>query len=261
MNLFDIIKVLEQQFPPEYQEGYDNSGLQIRSGNDEISACLVTLDVTENVVDEAITKHCNLILSHHPVIFGKGLMRITGQNPAQRIVAKCLKNGISIYSAHTNVDAVKSGTSAVMAKRLGITNIEILLPATETDEHGSGAIGILDQPTPIMDFLRKVKDVFACGAIRYTEPIKPLVSKIAFCSGSGSFLLNEAIKHKADVFISSDFTYHKFFDTEKRILIADIGHYESEIGIKDVFSDVLTKNFNTFAVIISQENTNPIKYL
>lgn len=262
MKIEEIISVLENVFPPQYQEGYDNAGIQILAHSGDINSCLVTLDVTEDVVNEAIRNHCGLILSHHPLIFGKGLMRVAAENYVQRIVALCIKNGISVYSAHTNCDAVLTGTIAVMCKKLQITDYQILQPAPHSDgNHGGGAIGMLPQEIPAQEFLLKVKNVFNCGAIRYTQITKPMVRKIALCPGSGSFLLSEAIAQNADVFISGDFTYHKFFDADGKILLIDIGHYESENGIKQIFSDILTKNFSNFAVKISDTNTNPIKYL
>lgn len=262
MNIQEIISYLEEVFPPQYQEGYDNAGIQVLANGGNITGCLVTLDVTEEVIDEALSKNCNLILSHHPVIFGKGLMRIAGENYVQRIVSKCIQNGISVYSAHTNCDAVLTGTIAVMCNKLKISDYQILQPAPRSDgSHGGGAIGLLPHDTPAEEFLRQVKTAFNCAAIRHTQIIKPTVRKVALCPGSGSFLLSEAVSQKADVFISGDFTYHKFFDADGRILLVDIGHYESENGIKLIFGDILTKKFSNFAVKLSDTNTNPIKYL
>ncbi|MCQ2975644.1 MAG: Nif3-like dinuclear metal center hexameric protein [Bacteroidales bacterium] len=262
MKINEFISTIETIFPPAYQESYDNAGIQIYSGNDEIEGCLVTLDVTENVVEEAYQKKCNLILSHHPLIFGHGLMRIAEQNYTQRIVSLCIKKGISVYSAHTNADAVMNGTLLVMCQKLNINNYKLLKPSEQKPEiFGSGAIGILEKPISSQEFLYQIKQSFKCPFIRHTQIISDTVTKIALCPGSGSFLLNDAIKQKADVFISGDFTYHKFFDADKKILLVDIGHFESEIGIKQIFNDIVQKKFVNFVVQISEENTNPIKYL
>lgn len=261
-TLKEITSELEKHFPPRLQASYDNSGIQVESGNGEISKCLVTLDVTEAVVDEAIANGCNLIVAHHPMIFGKGLMRITGNSPVERSIIKAIKNSVSIYCAHTNADSMPGGTSKVMFDKIGIKKFEMLAANSNEDfECGEGAIGELDEETDTMEFLKKLKSAFNCGAIRYTEITKPKVKKIAICSGSGSFLLNEAIRRGADVFVSGDFTYHKYFDADGKIIIADLGHFETENGIKQVFSDIITKKFVNFAVRISDINTNPIKYL
>lgn len=126
---------------------------------------------------------------------------------------------------------------------------------------GSGMIGELEEPEPIMDFLERVKDVFKCGAVRYTNPTKEKVQKIAFCGGSGSFLLSQAKRLDADVYITADFKYHEFFDADNQIVIADIGHYESEQYTSDLLKRILTEKFTTFAVHLTELNTNPINYL
>ncbi|MBQ3656967.1 MAG: Nif3-like dinuclear metal center hexameric protein [Bacteroidales bacterium] len=258
----EIISELESLFPKRLQEDYDNAGIQVFSGVEDITQCLVTLDVTEEVVDEAIACGCDLIISHHPIIFGRGLMNISPESQVGRIVLKAVKNSVSIYCAHTNADSMPLGTVGVMFEKLGIKEFSMLKRFENEDfECGSGGIGELPQSIGTMDFLKKVKAVFNCGSIRYTEIIKPEVKKIAICPGSGSFLLKEAVRQKADVFLSGDFTYHKFFEADKKILIADLGHFETEIGIKNVFKCILQKKFTNFAVKISEINTNPIKYL
>ena len=261
-KLTEIIEEIEKHFPPRLQESYDNAGIQVFSGDENITKCLVSLDVTEQVVDEAIQNGCNLILAHHPLIFGSGLKRLTYQTPVERTIQKAIKNSVSIYCAHTNCDAMPEGTSKVMFSKIGINNYEMLLPnPNENFECGSGAIGELPQKMETLKFLQLLKDVFNCGSIRYTEIVKPEVKKIAICSGSGSFLLKEAIRQGADVFVSGDFTYHKYFEADGKIIIADLGHFETEIGIKNIFKCILQKKFTNFAVKISDINTNPIKYL
>lgn len=262
VKINEIIQELERHFPPRLQESYDNAGYQLKSGICDIERCLVSLDVTEEVVREAIDNGCQLIIAHHPMIFGRGLMSITGATPVERAIQLAIRHQISIYCAHTNADSVPSGTSRVMMQRIGIEKFSMLKPISgETIECGAGAIGELPQPADTMDFLYQLKAKFNCGAIRHTRPVKPQVRKIAVCGGSGSFLLQEAIRQGADVFVSGDFTYHKYFEADGRILIADLGHFETEIGIKDVFLDVLQKKFINFAVLKSVINTNPINYL
>lgn len=261
-TLSEIISELERNFPPKLQEEYDNAGIQVEAGDGFINKCLVTLDVTEDVVDEAIAKECNLIVAHHPLIFGRGLKHITKQTPVERTILKAVSHSISIYCAHTNVDAMPEGTSKVMMDKIGISNYKILLPNKNVDyQCGSGAIGDLPAPIDTKEFLLTLKKVFNCEGIRHTAIVKDKVKRVAVCSGSGSFLLSEAILQGADVFVSGDFTYHKFFDADRRIVIADLGHFETEIGIKNVFVDILQKKFYNFVVLKSDINTNPIKYL
>ena len=258
----EIVSELERVFPKRLQEDYDNAGVQVFAGEGNITQCLVTLDVTEEVVDEAILSGCNLIVAHHPIIFGRGLMNISPETSVGRIVLKAVKNSVSIYCAHTNADAMPVGTVAFMFEKLGIKDFSMLKRLdNENFECGAGGIGELPEEMAALDFLKNLKTVFNCGAIRYTEIIKPTVKKIAICPGSGSFLLKEAIRQRADVFLSGDFTYHKFFEADKKILIADLGHFETEIGIKNIFKCILQKKFTNFAVKISSINTNPIKYL
>ncbi|MCR5453640.1 MAG: Nif3-like dinuclear metal center hexameric protein [Bacteroidales bacterium] len=262
LTLSEIISELERHFPPALQEDYDNAGIQVGAGDGYIHKCLVTLDVTEDVVEEAVAKGCDLIVAHHPIIFGKGLKHITMRTPTERIIHKAVSNSISIYCAHTNADAVLEGTSKSMMETIGIKDYHILSPKPFGDiTYGSGAIGELPEPMDAMQFLQKLKQDFHCGGIRHTAIVKDQVKRIAVCSGSGSFMLNEAKKLCADVFVSGDFTYHKFFDADGDILIADLGHYETEIGIKNIFVDILQKKFYNFAVEKSETNTNPIKYL
>lgn len=263
MRVNDIIAALEEAFPPRLQENYDNAGFQVCCGNDDISRCLVSLDVTEQVVDEAIARGCGLIVAHHPLIFGRGIMRLGMDTPVERIIQKAVMGRVSIYCAHTNADAMPGGTSRVMMDRIGIEDFRMLKPnLSEGMDCGSGAIGCLPEAEDAMHFLSRIKEAFGCGAIRYTDPsIHPQIRTVAVCSGSGSFLLQEAIRQGADVFVSGDFTYHKYFEADGRIIIADLGHFETEIGIKDVFVDVLTKKFYNFVVLKSEINTNPIKYL
>ncbi len=261
-NIREITAELERCFPPRLQESYDNAGFQVYAGIESIERCLVSLDVTEQVVQDAISKQCGLIVAHHPMIFGRGLMSLTGSTPVERAIQLAIRHQISIYCAHTNADSMPEGTARVMMDRIGISSYGMLKPTPgEAMECGSGAIGMLEAPMDAMAFLMLLKERFQCGGIRHTEISKATVQKIAVCPGSGSFLLGEAIRQGADVFVSGDFTYHKYFEADGRIIIADLGHFETENGIKDVFVGILQKKFINFVVLKSDIDTNPIKYL
>ncbi|MBN2681423.1 MAG: Nif3-like dinuclear metal center hexameric protein [Bacteroidales bacterium] len=361
MRLREIIDVIEKFAPGKLQESYDNSGIQVGNPNNEISATLICIDITEEVFEEAIRKNCNLIISHHPLIFS-GLKSIAGRNSVEKIIIKAIKADINILSIHTNLDSAEKGVSNKLAEKIGLKNIRTLSPLknqlqklvffipidnaenvraaifkagaghignydscsfnmqgkgtfrglsgskpfvgksgslhvedeirVETivpeylmgevvrallESHpyeevaydiyslvntnknlGMGAIGELEQKIETEKFLSDLKSLLGTTNIRITKKVKEKINKVAVCGGSGSFLLKEAIKQGADVFISGDFKYHQFFEAENKIVIADIGHFESEQFTKEIIYDLLINNFPKFAVHLSEINTNPI---
>lgn len=364
MQIKDIINFLEAWAPPSLQESYDNSGLIIGNSMDKTARVLITLDVTEAVIDEAIAQNCDLIIAHHPLIFS-GVKRIGTHHWVDRCIRKAIRHDISIYAIHTNLDHVMSGVNGEIAKRIGIKNgrpidpkrgtllkltvfvpqedksqllvalfdagagevgnydhcsfslngegtfrpndlanptigergidqtveetrIEVLVPSyakgnvlsamksahpyeevayylseliNTNQEIGSGLMGELDQPLEVHSFLEHLKKAMKLSVIKHTKLIKTKIQKVAVCGGSGRFLLEQAIRTKADIFISSDFKYHDYFEANDDIIIADIGHYESEVFTKDLLYESLTKNFAKFAFRLSEVDTNPIKYL
>ncbi|HYW94036.1 MAG TPA: Nif3-like dinuclear metal center hexameric protein [Bacteroidales bacterium] len=364
MKLKEIVSFFEQTASFSFQESYDNSGLQTGNPGADVSGALITLDVTEEVVDEAVREGLNLIISHHPVIFGQ-LKGLTGKNATERILLKAIKGDIAILSVHTNIDSVEHGVNGRICDKLGLVDRKVLAPAEgkllklvffvpadhasrvrEAIFHaGAGVIGDYDQcsfnvdgtgtfrasenaspyvgekgqlhfekevrvetvlPSHIKnrviaalldnhpyeevawdlytlenswpqvgmgmtgrfeeameehDFLNAVKAVFNAGCVRYTRLTGKTVQHVAVCGGSGSFLLENAISAGADAFITADFKYHQFFEADGRILVADIGHYESEQFTKELFYELVTKNFPKFAVRLSEVITNPINYI
>ncbi|HAN17934.1 MAG: Nif3-like dinuclear metal center hexameric protein [Bacteroidetes bacterium GWC2_33_15] len=364
MKIKEVISYLESFAPLSLQEDYDNSGLIIGNPDAELTGILITIDSIEEVVQEAIDKNLNLIISHHPVIFS-GLKKINGKNYIEKTVLKAIKNDIAIYAAHTNLDSVSGGVNSKIAQKLNLKNtrilsnslnqliklvyfvpvqqaeetrkavfeagaghignydmcsfnvegkgtfkarentnpfvgkkgeihteneirVEVILPkqiknnviqalisahpyeevaydlyALENEYTGSGIgiIGELENEMNELDFLNQLKSLFNAKCIRYTGLLDKPIKKAALCGGSGSFLLNRAIAEKADVFISADFKYHQFFDANNKILIADIGHFESEQFTKELIYELLIKKFPKFAVHLSEINSNPINYL
>ena len=262
MKIKQVTNFLENIAPLEYQESYDNCGLIVGDAKVEVKGALITLDCTEAVIDESIAKGCNLVIAHHPIIFS-GLKKLNGSNYIERTVIKAIKNNIAIYAIHTNLDNVHNGVNAKIAEKLGLINCKVLSPKQEvnSDLVGSGIIGELKTPVNTDVFLESLKTKMQTKCIRHTLIVKEKIQRIAVCGGSGSFLLKNAKSAKADVFITADFKYHEFFDAENKIVIADIGHYESEQFTKDLIYDLLVKNFTKFAVRLSKVNTNPIKYL
>ena len=264
MKVKSITAYLESLAPLVLQEEYDNSGLIIGSGEEEVLGTLICLDCTEAVIDEAIKKKCNLIIAHHPIIF-RGLKTITGKNYVERVVLKAIRNHISIYAIHTNLDNVAQGVNKMICDKLGLTNCKFLLPSPlekgKGMRHGSGMIGTLSTPMTEIAFLNKLKTVMKTNAVRYTTLLNKKINKVAVCGGSGSFLLQNAIASAADVFVTADVKYHQFFDADNKILIADIGHYESEQFTKELLHDLLKRKFPIFAPRLSEKNTNPVNYL
>ncbi|UOB18143.1 Nif3-like dinuclear metal center hexameric protein [Abyssalbus ytuae] len=364
MIVQDVITSIEKLAPLDYAEDFDNVGLLVGSSNNEVTGILVTLDTLENVVDEAINKNCNLIVSFHPIIFS-GLKKITGSTYVERVVLKAIKNNISIYAMHTALDNSFTGVNAEICNVLGLKNQKVLIPQKATikklitfvpkdnadkvrealfkagagtignysncsfnvegtgtfegneqsdpvigekgkthyeneiqigvtfakhnernvlnalfshhpyeevafevttlennNQHiGMGMIGELTHPENEIEFLNSVKQKMNCGCIRHSALLNKKVKKVAVLGGSGAFAIEHAKKAGADMFITSDIKYHEFYKAENKIVITDIGHYESEQFTKTLLVRYLTKKFPNFAVVLSVSNTNPVKYL
>ena len=363
LKIKELIHHLEQHAPLATQESYDNSGLICGQASNEISNVLIALDCTEEIIDEAISKSCNLVIAHHPIVF-KGLKSFTGKNYVERTIIKAIKNDVSIYAIHTNLDNYRFGVNHKIGEVLGLKHLSILAPMLNnlskiavfvpnaytsivheamsqagagnignyeacgfsssgtgsfkpldaaqpfvgnigelhheeeqklemvcTNEKlsqivqamiaahpyeevaydiialknsnphaGAGMIGELETPISSIDFLQRLKERFHCPVIRHTALCKPEIKKVAFCGGSGSFLLGQAKAQKADIYITGDFKYHEFFDAEDQIIIADIGHYESEQFTIDLIGELVKEKSITFAVHFTETNTNPVNY-
>lgn len=361
----DICRLFADFAPLSLQESYDNSGLLIGNAETEISSLLITLDVTESVINEAISLGANCIVSHHPLIFGS-LKQITGQNAVQRCVELAIRHSIAIYAAHTNVDNIIDGVNGKIADLLGVEKRKILSPfnnklikivtfvpsdyadsvrnalfaagAGQTGENydscsfsadgngsfrakqnaqpfvgkigelhyekeqrievitpdyqvntiisaliaahpyqevaydiiplknawnraGAGLIGELPYPADEKEFITELKNIFNIPVIRHSALLGKKIKRVAICGGAGSFLISNAIAQQADIFLSADFKYHDFFEADNKILLADLGHYESEVHTKEIFYDIISKNFPNFAVHLSKVKTNPINYI
>lgn len=261
MYIKEIISLIEDYAPLKFQASFDNSGLLCGNPERELTSILLCIDVTEEVIKEAIDKGHNLIISHHPLIFS-GLKHITPATYVERCVIDAIKHDITIYAAHTNMDVVSNGVSGRMADKLDLYHRQILQPEGDPmDGNGFGIIGELQQPVESMAFLQQVKEIFRCDRLRYTTPHTSSIQRVAVCGGAGASFFKQALAGQSDIYISGDFKYHDFFLTENRIMIADIGHYESEQFTKEIFYEILTKKISKFAVQFSEINTNPIKYL
>ncbi|WP_299821921.1 Nif3-like dinuclear metal center hexameric protein [uncultured Pontibacter sp.] len=359
----DVTDHLEQLAPLRYQESYDNAGLLTGNPNDEVRSVLIALDCTEEVVDDAIAKGCNLIVAHHPIIF-KGLKSLTGKNYVERTIIKAIQNNIAIYASHTNLDSVVDGVNTKIADKLDLqkqrilvnkpqtlmqlvtfvpvgqteqvlaalhqagagnigqysdcsfsttgtgrftpselanptiggankpeqvqeNRIEVIFPAylqgkimaalqaahpyeevahylynleNQNQEVGIGIIGELREAMHEEEFLAYLKEKMELQGLRYTTVGNRSIKKVAVCGGAGSFLIKDALRQGADALVTGDLKYHEFFDAEGRMMLADIGHYESEVFTKEIFYDTISKKFANFAVYLTKVNTNPIRY-
>jgi dinuclear metal center YbgI/SA1388 family protein len=364
MNIAEIITCIEAEFPLALQENYDNCGLLIGDRNQLCTGVLTCIDVTEAIIDESLEKKCNLIISHHPLIFS-GLKRITGSTETERIAARCIISGIAVYAVHTNADNHYQGVNQQLSSKLQLTNTRILKPVngllrklitfcpadfseplrqalfdagagkignydqcsffskgygtfragedanpfvgttgklhTENEVRietifpaylqsqviksllkahpyeepafdilkiendfqnvGAGMIGELENSMDVYEFLTNVKTILNLGCIKHTAVEALKIKKVALCGGSGSFLINDAIRSNADIYLTGDIKYHDFFIPGKRMILADIGHYESEQFTKELIYTLLKKKFTNFALFISGTNTNPVNYL
>ena len=261
MKIADITAFLETIAPLHLQENYDNAGLITGHPDWEVSGVIVSLDAIEAVIDEAVEKGCNLVIAHHPIVF-KGLKRINGLHYVERTIIKAIKHDIAIYAIHTNLDNVhQNGVNQKIAEKIGIGQTRVLKPKmVDKPEIGSGLIGKLPKPMSCMQLLEHVKSVMKCGTIRHTKLLKENVQVVALCGGSGSFLIRDAIKEGAEVYITADVKYHDFFEANDEIMIFDIGHYESEQYTTELLVELLNTKFSTFAAHFTNLNTNPINY-
>ena len=256
----DIATIIEDFAPKSLQESYDNAGLQVGDPNASVTAVLLCLDVTEDVLKEAKERECNMIVSHHPLIF-KGLKSLTGENTTQKLVIEALKNNIAVYSAHTNLDSVWDGVSHELARRLGIKDLEVLEPQENNPKAGLGVVGNI-KPLPKIEFLRKIKETFNVGALRYSaQSPSVVVRRVAVCGGSGASLIKAAIRNKADILVTGDVKYHDFTSFGDDIIIADIGHYESELCSREIMSRVIREKYPDLTIYFSDTESNPIKIL
>jgi dinuclear metal center YbgI/SA1388 family protein len=352
---------MEAWAPLAWQESYDNSGLLTGNRAQQVTGVLVSFDCTEAVVEEAISKGCNMIVAHHPILF-KGIKQLTGRDYVERTLILAIKNDIAIYASHTNLDHAPKGVSYQLAQKLGLQSGKVLRPMRDAlrqltyyvpeadaeqvrealhaagagnigeysacsfssagtgrftpssqanptigqagqaeevgevkvdmlypkhlesavlgtlfkahpyeevayyctplgnswQDVGAGFVGELPKPMSASDFTRYLKEKLDLNYFRHTPWLGKSIQRIALCGGAGSFLLADAIHTQADVYISGDFKYHEFFDAENHLTICDIGHYESEVMIKDAIHEYLSNNFSTFAVLKSMTHTNPV---
>ena len=261
MKIKEVLSALEKFAPLPLQESWDNAGLQVGLTEAEVSGALLCLDVTEKIVDEAQRNGCNLIVSHHPLLF-RGLKTISDLTDVQRTVRKAVKADIAVISMHTNMDNALGGVNHKMAEKLGLTDVRFLAPKAVVDgvEGGSGVVGRLPEGLSSKDFVRLVKQAFAVECVMTNECLQRPVTTVALCGGAGDFMLDDAVSAGADAFITGEMHYHQYFGYEQRLQICVIGHYQSEQYTTEVFRDIIMRKCPGLPTFIAETNTNPIYY-
>jgi len=258
LKLNKIIKTIEDWAPINTAEEFDNVGLIIGDESSNVNKALITIDTLENVVDEAVENKCDLIISFHPIVFN-GLKKIVNKNYVEKTVLKAIKNNINIYALHTNLDNHPKGVNFQISNYLELKNTTILIPKKKF-YGGMGMIGKVNKPISEKEFLNFVKKKMGVKMIKHSNFLNKNIKKVAVLGGSGSFAIEDAIKAGTDCFITSDLKYHDYFKAENKILLVDIGHYESEQYTKELILNFLRKKIPKFACIISKSNTNPVNY-
>ena len=257
VKIKQVLSALEQFAPLPLQESWDNAGLQLGLTEAEVSGALLCLDVNEQIVDEAIQKGCNLIVSHHPLLF-RGLKQITDADYVQRCVIKALKNDIVVVSMHTNMDNAQGGVNWKIAEKLGAV---VLNGSAGENEKTPLVMAELSHPMEARSFVELVKKQFHCECAMCNELLQRPISKVAICGGAGDFLLDDALREGADAFITGEMHYHQYFGYEQRIQICVIGHYQSEQFTSEISRAIIQQECPGVRTEIAETSTNPIVYL
>lgn len=259
MTIKESLDALERFAPLSLQEDYDNAGLQVGLTDANASGALLCLDVTPAVLEEAAQKGCNLVVSHHPLIF-RGLKQVCDQNMVARCVAEAVRRGICIYSAHTNLDNARGGVNYEIAERLGARVTGWLQPLPG-GEGGSGVVAELPESENARDFLKRVKDVFGISCLATNEGPDRKIHRIGICGGAGDFLIDEAVRQHCDCFLTGEMHYHQYFGYEDKLWIGVMGHYESEHFTIQLLRRILAEACPELPLYDTSVMTNPVRWL
>lgn len=257
-----MVCALEKFAPLPLQADYDNAGVQIGLTGAEVSGALLCLDVTEDVVDEAVAKGCNLIVAHHPLIFRR-LRRITGDDYVQRTVMKAIKSEVAVVAMHTNLDSAAGGVNFKMAEKMGLCDVALIGDMRQAGgvEGGEAVIGSLPADMRAADFIAMLKTAFRADCVSANRLLRRHIRRVALCGGAGDFMLGEAIRCGADAFVTGEMHYHQYFGHEQEIQIAVIGHYQSEQYTPELLREIIGKECPGVRCEITETNTNPIFYV
>lgn len=258
MKVRDIAAVIEDFAPLSLQESYDNSGLIVGRYDDEVRGVLLAVDVTEEVIDEALATGCDMIVTHHPIIFHP-IKRFNSASYVERAVEKAIRSSIVLYACHTNLDSAPGGLSWHVGEMLSLENMRVMQP-TNQEGAGFGVVGELAKPMAAEEFMQQVMRCLGVKVVRHGDMVKQDVQKVAICTGAGGSLIDEALASEADIYLTADLKYNDFMRHENRIILCDIGHFESEFCAIDILFDILSKNFCNFAARKSVHTRNPVNY-
>jgi dinuclear metal center YbgI/SA1388 family protein len=260
VKIKQVLEALEKFAPLPLQESWDNAGLQIGLTEAEVSGALLCLDVTERIIDEAVENGCNLVVSHHPLLF-RGLKQVADANDVQRTVRKAIKNDVAVISMHTNMDNALGGVNFKIAEKLGLSHLAFLGERRVGETPcGSGVTGVLREPMVSCDFVTHVKRTFDVECAMCNELLRRKISCVAVCGGAGDFMLDDAVAAGADAFITGEMHYHQYFGYEQRIQICVIGHYQSEQFTTEVMRSIIEADCPGVICRIATTCTNPILY-
>ena len=260
MKIKEITDAIERFAPLALQEGYDNAGLVVGDPEREVGRALLAVDVTEEVLAEAEREGCDLVVTHHPIVFHP-LKRLNEADYVQRCVARAVRRDIALYACHTNLDSAPNGMSWRLAEMLGVGNLRVLQPSETGDGAGFGVVGELSEVIDTVEFMRIIQRRLEVSVIRYSDIATSGVRRVAVCTGAGASLIGEARRAGADIYITADMKYNDFMAPDKALTVADIGHFESEYCAIQLIFDILSKNLCTFAVRKSERSRNPVNYL
>lgn len=265
MKIKEITDFLEHRFPLCLQEDFDNCGVQCGDVEREATGVLVCFEMSEKVIEEAVAMNANLVISHHPLILRRGICKIEPKDRVGGIICKALEHRMVLYSMHTNIDSAAGGGNDAFAERLGLTEVQVLVPAPGEQSDGSarnglGRIGLLPKPMDTPTFLTFVKERMNLRFVRYSGGVDKLIQKVAVCGGGGSSFIEDALSAGADAYVTGDIKYHDFFRPNGKMLLADIGHYEGEYFIREIIYKEIKEKFPIFAAAISKMDKLEIEY-
>jgi len=265
MKIKEVTAHLEKRFPLDLQEDFDNCGVQCGDIDQEITGALVCFEISQDIIDEAVALHANLVVSHHPILLKRGICKIEPTDRVGGLICKALAHHIVLYAMHTNVDSARGGGNDVFAEKLGLRDVQVLVPhyvnGLMVEGAGLGRIGEIPNGMPLLDYLQEVKQKLNLETLRYYGDPQHQVRKVAVCGGGGASFIENALSAGADIYITGDIKYHDFFRANRRMTIVDIGHYEGEWFIREILYKEIKENFTTFATAISKMDDLEIYYL
>lgn len=255
----EITDLIEAFAPLSYQESYDNAGLIVGRGDCEVKGVVLAVDVTEEVLNEALSVGANMVITHHPIVF-KGMKRFNSVGYVERCVEFAIRNDLIIYACHTNLDSTPDGMSWRLARNLGLENITLLESSRPVADVGFGVVGEFANTLTEEEALNAISDRLDVKAMRHSRLLDRPIKKVALCTGSGGSLMDSVRRSGAQLYVTADLRYNDFMEPSTDYIVVDIGHFESEYCAIDILFDILSKKMFNFAVRKSESSCNPVFY-